>query len=366
MTFRSAFRIGGAESVVVSGSGTLTSLGDELKGMGFAGRAAVIADINVPASIVESAERSLDAAGFEAHRLRAELSERHKDLATVGKIYEWLAQVGLERRECVVAIGGGVAGDLAGFAAATWLRGVALALVPTTLAAMVDASIGGKVGVNTEHGKNMVGAFHPARLVLQDTDALATLDDRHWLSGIAEALKHGLILDEPLLEFMEQNSAALLERDRAAADRIIQRSIELKGGVVGQDARETAGQRALLNYGHTVGHALEALAGYGEVSHGEAIAVGMAVAGAIARAEGMLTEEQLERQRAALSLYGLPLSISGYSAEDVLEAARRDKKVRSRKLVWVLLDGIGSAVTRADVPESLALEAIRSAVAPSA
>ena len=215
MSFRHTIQIGGAECVVHSGSKTAVLLGTELKQMGFGGCVAVVADTSAPKDIVQTADIALRAAGFKVQMIRVELTEQNKDLATVGKLYDWLTGIGLERRECLVAIGGGVAGDLVGFAAATWLRGVSLALMPTTLAAMVDASIGGKVGVNLQHGKNMVGAFHPARLVLQDTDALSSLDHRHWLTGLAEALKHGLIMDAELLQFMVDDHKALLARNNA-------------------------------------------------------------------------------------------------------------------------------------------------------
>ena len=360
--FEHTIELSGATTRVVHGRGVAERLGAELDQLGLSGRVAVVLDSGVPIEFAETVLEALRGGGREVSHATLELTEPRKTMETVAQVHSHLAASRLERRECVVAVGGGVAGDLVGFAAATWLRGVALALVPTTLTAMVDASMGGKTGVNTVHGKNLVGAFHPARLVLQDSAVLDRLPEREWLSGLAEALKHGLILDGDLLEFMERNRPTLLERGTAAAQHVITRSIEIKSEVVGADTRELGEQRLLLNYGHTVGHALEAVTEFGTLSHGEAIAIGMTVAARVSRLLGLLTEAEETRQAAVLAAYGLPTTIAADPAA-VLEAARMDKKVRDGGLVWIVLAGLGRAVVRRDVPAATAREAVAAVLA---
>ena len=341
------------------GSGLLEKLGALMRNAGLDGTAFVIADGAVFDLYGEPVMASLKDAGFEAYEGIADPGESSKSLELAGDIYGWLAGRRAERRDCVVALGGGVAGDLGGFIAATYLRGMPFVQVPTTLLAMVDASIGGKVAVNLPAGKNLVGAFHQPRLVLADVEALRTLPHREMTAGWAEVVKHGLILDRSLLDDIDRDRARLLDRDPGALADVITRSAAIKARVVTEDERETSGMRTLLNYGHTVGHALEAVLDYEGLLHGEAVAIGMTVAAEIAVRMRMLTGADVERQADALRSFGLPMKgPAGIDQAAVREAMALDKKVAGKRINWVLLDGIGNAVSRNDVPEDVVREAM--------
>ena len=341
------------------GSGLLEKLGALMRNAGLDGTAFVIADGAVFDLYGEPVMASLKDAGFEAYEGIADPGEASKSLELAGDIYGWLAGRRAERRDSVVALGGGVAGDLGGFIAATYLRGMPFVQVPTTLLAMVDASIGGKVAVNLPAGKNLVGAFHQPRLVLADVEALRTLPHREMTAGWAEVVKHGLILDRSLLDDIDRERDRLLDRDPAALADVITRSAAIKARVVTEDERETLGMRNLLNYGHTVGHALEAVLDYEGLLHGEAVAIGMSVAAEIAVRMRMLTGADLERQADALRSFGLPLKgPAGIDQAAVREAMALDKKVAGKRINWVLPDGIGNAVSRNDVPEDVVREAM--------
>jgi 3-dehydroquinate synthase len=231
--------------------------------------------------------------------------EQHKTLETVEHVYAWLADRKAERGHIIVAVGGGVVGDLAGLVAATYLRGMPFAQVPTSLLAMMDAAIGGKVAVDLPQGKNLVGAFYQPKFVLSDVSTLQTLPQRELTSGWAEAIKHGLILQPDLLDSFERDRDDILALKPDVATDIIRRSVAVKANVVSQDERETLGVRILLNYGHTLGHAIEAASGYGNFLHGEAVSVGMMGAAYIGNAMGMMSDEEVDRQRAILESYGL-------------------------------------------------------------
>ena len=274
-------------------------------------------------------------------------------------VYDFLLDRRVERSDFVVSLGGGVVTDLAGFAAATCLRGIDFVHVPTSLLAMADAAIGGKTGVDHPKGKNMVGAFAQPRAVVIDPLLLKTLPERHLRNGWAELIKHGLILDERLvrdLEFESRNGPPMMSAE------LIARSVAIKADVVSDDERE-AGRRTLLNYGHTIGHAIEAVTGYSTYLHGEAIAVGMRVAGMISRDLGLLSDDDLARQQRLLGAFGLPESAPGVSVEAVLDATLSDKKVRAGSIRWVLLEGIGNAVTRDGVPDDVVRRAVETVLA---
>ena len=305
------------------------------------------------------AQAAMERAEIPTHIFVAPSGERHKTLATVERIYTWLAGLKAERGHFILAVGGGVAGDVAGFVAATYLRGVPFAQVPTSLLAMMDASIGGKTAVDLPQGKNLVGAFYQPKFVLADVSALQTLPPRELRSGWAEAIKHGLIMDESLLSDFENRPAEIQSLEPEIATDAIRRSMAIKANVVSQDERETLGIRVLLNYGHTMGHAIEAATGYGEYLHGEAVSAGMMGAAAIGRGMGMTSADDVERQRDVLRAYGLPLDAKGVDAARVLEAMRSDKKTAAGAIRWVLLNGIGSATTRNDVPAGLVERALR-------
>ncbi|HMO55510.1 MAG TPA: 3-dehydroquinate synthase [Tepidiformaceae bacterium] len=280
-------------------------------------------------------------------------------MRTVETVYDFLLDRRVERSDFVVSLGGGVVTDLAGFAAATCLRGIDFVHVPTSLLAMADAAIGGKTGVDHPKGKNMVGAFAQPRAVVIDPLLLKTLPERHLRNGWAELIKHGLILDERLvrdLEFESRNGPPMMSAE------LIARSVAIKADVVSDDERE-AGRRTLLNYGHTIGHAIEAVTGYSTYLHGEAIAVGMRVAGMISRDLGLLSDDDLARQQRLLGAFGLPESAPGVSVEAVLDATLSDKKVRAGSIRWVLLEGIGNAVTRDGVPDDVVRRAVETVLA---
>ena len=276
--------------------------------------------------------------------------EAHKTLTTVARILDVLVANRFGRDCMVVALGGGVVGDMAGFAAATYQRGVAYVQVPTTLLAQVDSSVGGKTGVNHPGGKNLIGAFHQPVAVLADTSALATLPERELRAGLAEVIKYGLICDASFFEWIEAHIDALLAADPTALAHVIQRSCEIKAQIVGRDEREQ-GDRALLNFGHTFGHAVEAATHYTQWLHGEAVGAGLLMAAAMSRESGLLEAAAVERLHRLLERVGLPVKISGVSPETALEHMRIDKKVQSGRMRLILLRSIGDAFVTAEYSE---------------
>lgn len=341
------------------GWGNLAQLGGRVREIVCEGSAYVVTDAGASAHAAVAIE-SLGAARVPVHVLELPSGEGSKTLDTARRIYSWLASCRAERGDLVLAVGGGVVGDVAGFAAATYLRGMRFAQVPTTLLAMMDSSIGGKTGVDLSEGKNLVGAFHHPQFVLDDVRTLQTLPERERISGWAEAIKHGLIADDGLLRSFEVEGEAIRSLDGAVTTEIIARSVAIKADVVSRDERETLGQRVLLNYGHTIAHALEAATGYEKYLHGEAVSIGMMGAAAVCRGLDMLTDADVDRQRRLLEAYGLPVRLDQTGLEGAISAAMAlDKKTVGGAIRWVLLDGIGHAVTRVDVPADLVNEALR-------
>ena len=273
--------------------------------------------------------------------------EAHKTLATMATILDRLVAKGAGRDTAIIALGGGVVGDIAGFAAACYMRGVDFVQVPTTLLAQVDSSVGGKTGVNHEQGKNLIGAFHQPRVVLIDTDTLATLPDRELRAGLAEVIKYGAICDADFFAWLEINLDALLQRDADALAHAIRRSCELKAEIVAEDERE-AGRRAILNFGHTFGHAIENGVGYGEWLHGEAVAAGMVMAGRLSD----IGADELDRLRSLIERAGLPTTPPALGAPMYLKAMSRDKKVQKKELRFVLLQRLGAAVVTSEYNEA--------------
>jgi 3-dehydroquinate synthase len=284
--------------------------------------------------------------------------EQYKTFDNVARVLDALARLGANRDATLIALGGGVIGDLGGFAAACWMRGIDFVQMPTTLLAMVDSSVGGKTGVNLPAGKNLVGAFHQPRAVFIDTSTLATLPEREFLAGLAEVLKYGAIGDPAFFEWLEANAEALLARDLDALDAAIATSCRHKAGVVARDEREL-GERALLNFGHTFGHAIEVEAGYGAILHGEAVAIGMLLAARLSSRLGLAPDADADRLEALLLGFGLPTRIpSDHDAARLLERMRLDKKSVSGQLRLVLWRGVGKAEIIAGVDESLIAEAL--------
>lgn len=337
---------------VFVGWGLLDSLGRRAREVGLDGDAWLVADGSVLPLYGGAAMASLRDAGFGVKSLAVPPGEAGKTLDTVSLIYDWLAQGRAERRDAVVALGGGVITDMAGFVAATYLRGLPLVQVPTSLVGMTDAALGGKTAVDHPRAKNLIGSFYQPRLVLADVKALTTLPQRDLTSGWAEVIKHGLVLDPGLADFLWKRGQELLKIDPGATVEAVRRSVAVKARIVSEDEREQ-GRRVLLNYGHTIGHGLEAATGYGRFLHGEAVSVGMVGAAMLGRALGALSPEGVERHRAILQAFGLPVRCAGVKVEEVLAAMELDKKVRGKRLRWVLLEGIGRPVVREDVPREV-------------
>ena len=347
---------------VVVGWGALDRLGELLREAGLAGAAYVISDTDVLPCHGDRALLSLREAGFQADAFAIPAGESSKTLEVAAAVYDWLVAHRAERGHALVALGGGVVGDLAGFVAATYLRGVPLVQAPTSLLAMVDAAIGGKVAVDHREAKNLIGAFYQPRLVVEDISTLKTLPQRTLVEGCAEAIKHAFIQDGQLLADLEARADDLLHLEPAVTMDIVRRNVAIKASVVARDERDTGG-RAILNYGHTIGHAIEAAAGYTGVLHGEAISAGMMAAAEIGRRLGVTPPEVVERQRALLERFGLPTRWPRpegppLDPERVLAAVALDKKVVAGTVRWVLLEEVGRAVIRSDVPEALVREVV--------
>jgi len=359
---------------VLVGPNLLHELPARMRALGLSGTLWLISDSQVFSHHGAPVENLLRGAGYRVESYAVPAGEASKDLAVVSKLYDWMIGGAVERRDAVLALGGGVVGDLAGFVAATVLRGIALIQLPTTLLAMVDSALGGKTGVNHPLGKNLIGAFHQPRLVLSDTSMLATLPARELRAGWAEVIKHAVIRDAGLFQELEALSSEfkVLSLEEATPTQnselkiqnfaeVIRRAAKVKVDVVNMDERET-GERMLLNYGHTLGHALEALTGYGTLLHGEAVAIGMELAAQVALRMELWGPESVERQRRLLHAYGLPTAIpAGVDPAHLLELTLRDKKVRAGRVRWVLPAAIGAAEVRDDVPEDLVRAVVESA-----
>lgn len=314
--------------------------------------------------VVEHADKvaaALGNSGFQPLLVSLPAGESQKSEATASYLYDQLAEAGADRKTLVVAVGGGVIGDLAGFVAATWNRGLPLLMMPTTLLAMVDSSVGGKVGINHPRGKNLIGAFHQPVGVWIDAAFLCTLPDREYRSGLAEVVKYGVILDAELFAYLEQHAAAILARDAECIRHIVARSCRLKANVVEQDEREETGLRAVLNYGHTFAHAFETVGGYGAWLHGEAVSAGMICASRLAERRGLVSADVTERQRRLLQTFALPIAPQRWPVADLLATMRRDKKAVAGRLRFVLPKRLGEVALFDDVPEEDVLRVLEDA-----
>jgi len=314
------------------------------------GRAAVVTNATVAPLYLERLAAGLAASGLDVVRIVLPDGEVYKNWETLNSVYDRLLEARCDRQTTLIALGGGVIGDLAGFAAATYQRGVPFVQVPTTLLAQVDSSVGGKTAINHPSGKNMIGAFHQPLAVLADVDTLATLPARELRAGLAEVIKHGLIGDLGFFEWIEANIGQLLARDSEALVHAVRRSCEIKAKIVALDERET-GQRALLNLGHTFGHAIEIAKGYGAWLHGEAVATGIVMAADLSRRLGYLSDDDVRRVIALLERTGLPVTVSGMTAPRFIELMSVDKKTAAGRTRFVLLERLGSAVINGDVPQ---------------
>ncbi|MBD2340735.1 3-dehydroquinate synthase [Calothrix sp. FACHB-156] len=332
--------------------GSLDQLGEKMTSLQLGKKVLVVSNPTIFKHYSDRAINSLKTAGFEVASCILPAGERFKNLNSIQKIYDAALENRLERSATIVALGGGVIGDMAGFAAATWLRGISVVQVPTTLLAMVDSAIGGKTGVNHPQGKNLIGAFHQPRLVLIDPEVLKTLPVREFRAGMAEVIKYGVIWDAEL--FAQMEASKHLNQLRYIKPELIEtiliKSCQAKADVVSKDEKE-AGLRAILNYGHTIGHAVESLTGYRLVNHGEAVGIGMVAAGQIAVELGMWQKEETERQNALIQKAGLPTQLpSGVDIAAIIDALQLDKKVKAGKVRFVLPTQMGVVTVTDEVP----------------
>ncbi len=353
--------IGDGYDAVVDWGG-IKRLGRYLTDLQLPPRVFLVTDSNIQAFYAEAVLQNLQSSGFEPHIYSIPAGEASKSQQQVNALYDWLLENRAERREAIIALGGGVVGDLVGFVAATYLRGVPLIQVPTSLLAQVDSAIGGKTGINHPRGKNLIGAFYHPRLVLADPSTLLTLPERSRTEGWAEVVKYGIILDAELFVLLETSVSALRTFSPppvALLCQIIARCIDLKVSVIEEDEREQ-GRRAILNYGHTVGHALENASGYGEWLHGEAVSLGMVVAASLAQQAGMFAAADATRQNQLLAALGLPVTYSGsVRAQDILSTMQVDKKIVGKRVRWIMPTRIGK-VEVTPMPDDLVVRVISS------
>jgi 3-dehydroquinate synthase len=341
--------------------GSLSQLGSYLSNLNVGKKVLIISNPEIFSHYGEIALTSLKDAGFDVSTHTIPEGEVHKTLESIAQVYDTALENRLERSSTMIALGGGVIGDMTGFAAATWLRGINFIQVPTTLLAMVDASIGGKTGVNHPKGKNLIGAFYQPRLVLIDPQVLKTLPVREFRAGMAEVIKYGVIWDVDLFTKLEQaerlDDIAYLSEELLQI--IITRSCQAKADVVGQDEKE-AGLRAILNYGHTIGHAIESLTGYSVINHGEAVAMGMVAAGKIATELQLWTQAEEDRQNQLIQKAGLPIKIpTTLDSEAAIETLQTDKKVKAGKVRFILPTQIGKVTITDQVSSELIREVIK-------
>jgi len=342
---------------VTIGPALLASLGERVRQVSGATRLAVISDRTVFDLYGRAAIASLTSAGFTVAHHLIEPGDASKSLAVASEIYDTLYDAKIDRSSCLIALGGGVVGDLTGFVAATWLRGVPFVQVATTLEADIDASVGGKTAVNHPKGKNLIGAFHQPVAVMMDTDVLRTLSARDIRAGLSESIKHGVIRDAAFFEFHEQHAEEILRLETSVIEPLLAKNVAIKASVVGEDEREH-GVRAILNFGHTIGHAVEVLGGYGTYRHGEAVAIGMVAAGRIAVLQGRWTQSQCDRMERVIERFELPTRAANLDAEAMIDAMQRDKKVKNGKIRFVLPTRMGFV----DVFDDITVEQMREGI----
>ncbi len=346
---------------VFVGTDFLDGLGEKVQKLALKGRAIIISDSNVHPIYGERCALALEQGGVKAVHHIVPAGENSKSHDEALKIYDFMVREKIERDDFIVALGGGVVGDLAGFIAATYLRGISWIQVPTTLIAMVDASIGGKVAINHPKGKNLIGSFYQPHMVLADIRTLFTLPERELNSGWAEVIKHGMILDEELFSNLEGFSAGLKKLDTDITSDVIARSTCIKAQVVSEDEKEK-GKRIILNYGHTAAHGLEATTGYTQFLHGEAVSIGMMVAAKISNKLDLIDAEIVRRQENLLRKFDLPVECSGISLESILQSMKLDKKTRKESVRWVLLEGIGKPLVISNIDEKIVIESLREVI----
>jgi 3-dehydroquinate synthase len=340
------------------GADILSHAGQSICRQGRVSHVVVLTDQNVEKPHGVSVAESLAEADLTVDMVVVEPGEPSKAIGLAVELWEKMLQLGADRKTVVVAVGGGVVGDLGGFIAATYARGIRFFQVPTSLLAQVDSSVGGKVGINLPEAKNMVGAFLQPVGVLIDTQTLQTLDKRQYLAGLGEIVKHGVALDPELFDYLEEKVESLLARDHDVMGHVIAWNCRLKAGIVERDEREETGLRAALNYGHTFGHALEALSGYGELLHGEGVSIGMLCASRLAERLGRIDAEFTARQHRLLSALGLPTELPSLDHDQILRTMMHDKKVEHGRLRFVLPVRMGQVELVGDIDPRIVREAM--------
>ena len=336
---------------ILIGNGLLSQAGGYLKRLGFAGKAVVITDTTVNELYGQVLETSLSEAGFETVIFSLPPGEKQKSLTNAGRLFTLLSEALADRKTPVLAFGGGVIGDLAGFVAATYMRGLPLVQVPTTLLAQTDSSIGGKVAVDHGRLKNMVGAFYQPKLVISDVGVLKTLNPKLLSDGLAEVIKYGVISDKAFFEYLEKHIEQIKAFNENTLEYVVRKSAEIKAGVVEQDEKDT-GLRNILNFGHTIGHAIESVSNF-TIGHGEAVGLGMLAAGEISYKLGILRNNELARLKKLIESAGLPVQLPGFKIKSILQAMQHDKKTTAGKSKFILAEGIGKAIISDGVSLSL-------------
>ena len=340
-------------------AGILDNISEELSNIGIKNNRKILVISNKEISDLygEKFLKNLKDNNFQAQIFLIKAGESHKNLETLSNIFDFAFEFGIDRNSLILALGGGIVGDITGLAAATWLRGIEYIQIPTTLLSMVDSSVGGKTAVNHPKGKNLIGAFYQPKAVFIDPETLKTLPEREFKAGMAEVIKYGVIKDKKLFEFLEneKNKKELLNLENESLIKIIKSSIKTKSDIVSKDEQEN-GIRAILNYGHSFGHVIENLCGYGKYLHGEAISIGMKIAGNIAIEKGLWSEEEYLRQDNIIKSYGLPTQTPKIKKKDVLNILMGDKKVRNGKMRFILPKQIGEVDIYNDVEDSMFLK----------
>jgi len=332
-------------------AGGISLVGELMRKLSLGNKILIVTDDNVCPLYANTLSGNLVAAGFKPTVLAVLPGESSKSLTTANIVFTEAIASGLDRKSAIIALGGGVVGDLAGFVAASYLRGVPFIQVPTTLLAQVDSSVGGKTAVNHELGKNLIGAFYQPRMVAIDPQVLDTLNDRELKAGLAEVVKYGAIADGDFFTYLQDNASALLARDPVVLTNVIGKCCQLKADIVAQDERESS-LRMILNFGHTIGHAIEAEGGYSEYNHGEGVAIGMHAAALISQHVGLCEQSHVTALKKLLNRLDVPLTAPGYHPEQLLSYLVRDKKVVNGKINWVLLSRIGHVEINHEVTET--------------
>lgn len=347
---------------IVIGYGIEQEIMDFVRQAGFSQKGLLITDTNVGPLYGRKMQKILEQAGVEVTLVQIPAGEKSKSLTVANELFTRAIEAGLDRKSPVFALGGGVVGDLAGFVAASYMRGVPFVQLPTSLLAQVDSSVGGKVAVNHELGKNLIGAFYQPQAVFMELDYMRTLPQREIYTGLGEIIKYGIIYDEEFFRFLEENQEKVLALEPEALTHMIARSCEIKAAVVSADEKE-AGLRRILNFGHTIGHAIEKETGYVRYNHGEAVGTGMVGAAYISEKLGLIGPQEFDRVQKLVAAYKLPLKAAGVTVDNMYADIFHDKKTIGGKVTWVLMKSIGEVICRNDVPEAAVREAMAAVAA---